>query len=133
MTKNLALVFLIIGTVASWLAWLAWDDTYQIDADGVASGPYEAWQVIGSGITVMIVVLLAARFLSPWIIAPVAGISYAAAWGWTSIPQDDTGLAGVGLIMTLAGVTIASLLIALMAQKIWGHGGQESRVPAQDH
>lgn len=130
MQKLLALVFLVVGTVASWLAWLAWDDTYQVDVHGVASGPYETWQVVGSGITVIVVVFLAARFLSPWIIAPVAGISYAAAWGWTLIPQDDTGLAGVGLIMTLAGVTIGALLIALMGGAIWGRLGRSRRVPA---
>ena len=37
-------------SAGSWLAWMGWDDEYQIDPrTQVASGPYEAWQVVGCG------------------------------------------------------------------------------------
>lgn len=119
MNRILALLFVAVGMAVAWFAWLAWDDTGQVDSSGNETGPYEAWQVIASAITVLVVVLLASRFAEAWFVAPVAGIAYAASWGFTLIPEDDTGLAFVGLIMVLVGVTMVTFLVAFAGTAIW--------------
>ena len=47
----LAAAALALVGAAMWFAWLGWDDEYYF-VDGVAQGPYRAWQVIGCGLCV---------------------------------------------------------------------------------
>ena len=37
---------LALFAAAMWFAWLGWDQEYYL-VDGVAQGPYRAWQVLG--------------------------------------------------------------------------------------
>jgi len=42
---------LALFTAAMWFAWLGWDHEYYF-VDGVALGPYRAWQVVGCGLSI---------------------------------------------------------------------------------
>jgi hypothetical protein len=38
---------LAVSTAGNYLAWLGWDQRYDIGPGGVATGPYQSWQVAG--------------------------------------------------------------------------------------
>ena len=114
---SLAMVALI--SAGSWFAWLAWDTTYYLDPKtGYEAGPYEAWQAIGSGITVIVTVIIAVRFAAPARVAAAAAIGYAIAWSSTEMPGDESGMSGVGMVMILIGVGVGTLLIGSVAHAV---------------
>ncbi|WNB86533.1 hypothetical protein [Cellulomonas sp. ATA003] len=97
-----------------WFAWLGWDDTYQVDpATGVASGPYETWQVVGAVVTLAVVAGVGARWAGarPTVVGVTAG--FTVAWSVTAASADDTGLWLVGALLVLVGVALLSGLVAL--------------------
>ena len=111
---------------------MGWDSEYQTDpVTGVSSGPYEAWQVIGCAVSLLIV-FVAALILQvrPLVAAPALTIAFAAGWVTTEAPRDDTGLYGVGLILLLGGLamstTVTSLVVLGLRQSLRararGHG-----------
>ncbi|MCD9198856.1 hypothetical protein [Aeromicrobium wangtongii] len=112
-----ALTWLVTAALCAvaWLAWMGWDDEYQVDArTGEASGPYEAWQVIGSAVMLAVVVVVATIVFRDAVqVALAATAGYAIAWASTEMPDDDSGLSGVGLVMIVVGVGAASLVLAL--------------------
>lgn len=93
----------------AWFAWFAWDD----------ESDFQAWQVISCGVTVIAAVVWSVRILHPVIAGPMAGIAFGSAWGWTSVPGDETGLTVVGLIMVLVGVTTGTVIVALASYVYW--------------
>ncbi|AWB93324.1 hypothetical protein [Aeromicrobium chenweiae] len=101
-------------SAAAWLAWCGWDDEYQVDArTGETSGPFEAWQIVGSGVTLVVVVVLATlAFRNAGQVALAATAGYAIAWATTEMPDDESGLSGVGLVMIVIGVGAASFALA---------------------
>ncbi|GLF94997.1 hypothetical protein [Streptomyces yaizuensis] len=111
------LVTLVLAGVAAalWAAWLGWDQHRDVHPDGSTTGPYEAWQVIGLGLTLLVAVGLAAfrEYVVASVIGVTAGLTVASFYDWS---DDSTGLfgVGVGLIMmgSLAATGIVSFLIA---------------------
>lgn len=119
MRKLLPIAVVALVSAGSWFAWLAWDTTYYLDPKtGYEAGPYEAWQAIGSGITVIVAVIIAVRFAAPARVAAAAAIGYAIAWGSTEMPGDESGMSGVGLVMILIGVGIGTLVIGSAAHAV---------------
>jgi hypothetical protein len=99
-----------------WYAWMAWDTEYQTDpVTQVASGPYEAWQVAGCAVSLLVVfvgaLLLGVRPL--WASAALT-LAFTAAWTATAAPEDSTGLYGVGMIMLLIGLAAATTTVSLV-------------------
>ena len=74
-------VILAAATVLTWWLWLGRDTEYQIDANGVASGPYTTGQVAGCVLT-LLVLLVAAVLLGvrPLIAAAAMTIAFTVAW-----------------------------------------------------
>jgi peptidoglycan/LPS O-acetylase OafA/YrhL len=109
----LALVLAAAAGAAAWFAWLAWDTTYQIDpASGQASGPYEAWQVVGCGITVVAVAVLTGLTLPhPWLSALVVTVAFTVAWSITASRDDLSGLWLVGAMLVFVGVGTVSTVL----------------------
>ncbi|MEO6471181.1 MAG: hypothetical protein ABIR57_04905 [Aeromicrobium sp.] len=115
---TMAVVALVGAT--SWFAWFAWDHTYYVDSKtGLEAGPYQTWQGVGSAIMVIAVVVIAVRFASPMKVALAAATGYAFGWGWTSMPGDESGMSGVGLVMVLIGVFVGTFLVGLVTDQIW--------------
>lgn len=117
MNKNLRtvaqVVLLAVLTAACWWGWLAWDDEYQIDPKtGSASGPYEAWQVIGCVLCLLMIAVVAALRLHAIAVVATMTVSFTVAWTLTAAGADDTGLFGVGAILVFIGMACSTTLVA---------------------
>lgn len=97
-----------------WFAWLGRDDEYQVDpVTGMESGPYEAWQIAGCGISLLI--LLVAAELAGVRALPASTaltLGFTAAWTVQAARSDTTGLYAVGSIMLLAGLCVATAMVS---------------------
>ncbi|MFP7365141.1 hypothetical protein SFC07_05100 [Corynebacterium callunae] len=118
----LTLLLAMAAGLIVWLMWLSWDN-YSLNQYGHTQGPYQPWQVVACGIT-MVVVTIAIGLYSKW---PVAGPylstigatwGFSVAWGIDAFSMDDTGLSGVGFIMVLLGVGLGLGLISTLVAGI---------------
>lgn len=100
---------LALVAAALWGAWLGWDRTYQV-VDGVQTGPYTAWQVIGCGACVVLATVVARFFARHWlavlVLPPLAATGFAIPWTIDAARADDSGLFAVGAVMLWVGATI---------------------------
>ncbi|POX60594.1 hypothetical protein C3492_26455 [Streptomyces sp. Ru62] len=102
--------------MAAWAAWLGWDQRRDVHPDGSTTGPYEAWQVIGLVLTLLVPVYWAVSrgHTASAVLGTTAGLTAAAWYDWS---DDASGLfvIGVGLVMigSLAGTAVVSGVIAL--------------------
>ncbi|MFJ4524585.1 hypothetical protein ACIP4Y_27175 [Streptomyces sp. NPDC088810] len=105
--------------VAAWALWLGWDQQRDVHPDGSTSGPYEAWQVVGLVLTLLVPVYWAVSrgHTAGAVLGTTAGLTAAAWYDWS---DDSTGLfaIGVGMVMigSLAGTAAVSGVIALAGQ-----------------
>jgi hypothetical protein len=122
-----------VAAVVAWWGWLGSDTTYQMDpVTGVASGPYEPAQVIGCGVTLVVIAALAALVTRPgWVTAAVA-VPFTVAWSVQAASSDETGLWGVGAVLVLVGTTagaaVGAFTSAGLARRVAG-GGSRQRTP----
>ena len=114
---------LAVAAATCWWVWLAWDRSYTVDAaTGVASGPYEAWQVVGCGLSLVAVTALAARRLPRPVVVAVGPLAFTAAWSATAAGSGDgSGLWVVGAVLvllgTVAGAALVAAAVALVARR----------------
>ncbi|MFJ8011004.1 hypothetical protein [Streptomyces sp. NPDC096339] len=104
---------LVLIPVAAWAAWLGWDQHRDVHPDGSVSGPYEAWQVIGLVLTLLVPVCWAAsrRNTAGAVLGTTAGLTLAAFYDWSG---DGFFIIGVGMI-AMASLTATFALSALIA------------------
>ena len=108
----------------SWFAWMGWDTRYQIDPiTQVARGPYEAWQVIGCALS-LVVLFVGALLVGvrPFRASIALTVAFTAAWTMTAAPADETGMYGVGMIMLLVGLAAATTVtsfVVLGIRHLW--------------
>jgi hypothetical protein len=97
-----------------WFAWLGWDHEYY-QVDGVAQGPYRAWQVLGCGLSISVAAVLAYLWApsvwSVFVLAAAADIGFAFAWSRDAASTDDSGLWVVGLVFLLVGSGLGLLAL----------------------
>ncbi|MBD0327881.1 MAG: hypothetical protein ICV68_15720 [Pyrinomonadaceae bacterium] len=109
-------VIVAAGSALSWLAWLGWDHQYQLDpVTGVWSGPYEAWQVMGCALS--LVVLFVGALLAgvrPLPASAALTLAFTAAWTAEAAPGDDTGMYGVGMFILLVGLGIGTTVVSVV-------------------
>lgn len=109
-----------VVTSAMWAAWLGWDQHRDVHPDGSTTGPYEAWQVIGLVLTLLVPVYWAASrgHVVGAVLGTTAGLTAAAFYDWS---DDSSGLfvIGVGMVMlgSLAATTAVSAVIASAARR----------------
>ncbi|AVH57419.1 MULTISPECIES: hypothetical protein [Streptomyces] len=100
--------------LAAWAAWLGWDQHRDVHPDGTTTGPYEAWQVIGLVLTLLVPVCWAAsrRHVAAAVLGPTVGLTVAAAYDWS---DDSSGLfmVGVGLVM-LGSLVVTGVVSAVI-------------------
>lgn len=119
MNRLIGAAVLAVAAAACWWVWLAWDRSYSVDpVTGVASGPYEAWQVIGCGLSLVVLTVLAAARLPWWIVVPVVPVAFTAAWSLTASAYDTSGLWAVGAIVVLVGTLAATALVVGVAAAV---------------
>ncbi|MFF5263582.1 hypothetical protein ACFY4C_32040 [Actinomadura viridis] len=95
----------VLLTMLDWLVWLGWDQRYDVHPDGTVSGPYQAWQVIG-----FVLVLVVAAGPAAWrghaaaaLAGATAGMAAATTLDWS---DDDSGLWLVGAFLMTAGTLV---------------------------
>ena len=97
-----------------WFAWLGWDHEYYL-VDGVAQGPYRAWQVLGCALSISAVAVLAYLWVpSVWaifVLAAAADIGFAVPWALDAASTDESGLWVVGLLFLLVGSGLGLLVL----------------------
>jgi hypothetical protein len=103
-------------SVGAWFAWMGWDHQYQIDPrTQEASGPYEAWQVVGCVGSLLVLLVTALLLRVRWVIAaPAMTVAFTAAWTATAASTDDTGLYGVGMILLLLGLAAGTTVVSMV-------------------
>lgn len=110
---------LAAGCFAAYWAWLGWDNTYQTDPQtGVASGPYETWQVAGCVLTLAAIAITAGIARRATLAVATMPPAFTAAWAIPAAAEDETGLYGVGAIMILVGMLAGSAVLALGSQHL---------------
>lgn len=109
-----------VAALTMWAAWLGWDQHRDVHADGSSTGPYEAWQVIGLVLTLLIPVVWAAsrRHITGAVVGTTAGLTVASFYDWS---DDSSGLFVIGVTMVMLGTaavtTGLSFLIAAIRQR----------------
>ncbi|WP_257573988.1 hypothetical protein [Streptomyces sp. JJ66] len=99
---------------AAWAAWLGWDQHREVGAD---SGPYEAWQILGLAVTLLLPVVWAAsrRYVPGAVLGTTAGLAIAAYLDWS---DDASGLFGVGVLLLVLG-SLAGTALVSAAVRAW--------------
>lgn len=109
-----------LGAAAAWWVWMGWDTSYRIDpATGSATGPYEAWQVAGGVITLLVVGVIGARTLPLWVLVPAVVVPFVCSWAVSAQALADSSLWLVGLVLLTAGVTAAAVVVGLLGRWFW--------------
>ncbi|MFJ5548517.1 hypothetical protein [Streptomyces sp. NPDC093225] len=112
---KLAPLPLVVASATAWAVWLGWDQHRDVHPDGSVTGPYEAWQVIGLVLTLLVPLYWAAsrHHVVAASLGTTAGLTLAAFYDWS---DDASGLfvIGVGMI-TVASLATTAALSALIA------------------
>ncbi|MCX4695424.1 hypothetical protein [Streptomyces sp. NBC_01408] len=100
-------------TVALWAAWLGWDQHRDVHPDGSTTGPYEAWQVIGLVLTLLVPVYWAAsrQYIVAAVLGTSSGLTAAAWYDWS---DDGSGLFVIGVGMVMIGSLMVTGLLSLL-------------------
>lgn len=117
-------VVLALASAAAWWVWLGWDDTYYTDpATGDSAGPYRTWQVVACVLTLLVVVVVGYRQLHPAVVGVVVTIAFTGAYASSALPDDESGLAGLGVAMVFVGMVITSTVTGALAHVVRGSRG----------
>ncbi|GLI01447.1 hypothetical protein [Phytohabitans aurantiacus] len=110
-----AAALLAAGVVAGYLAFLGWDQHKDVDAAGNASGPYQAWQVVGYGVLLAGLAFGAGRRGYPWVatvtISAVLTICFAVD---AATDADADGLWPIGAALVAIGSAAGAAGVAAM-------------------
>ncbi|MFD2472359.1 hypothetical protein [Amycolatopsis silviterrae] len=107
-------------TIATWWSWLGSDTTYQVDpVTGQRTGPYEAWQVAGCVLCLVVLAVVATMIgLHQWVVVPVMSVAFTVAWSGAAIAADRSGLWGVGAVMVAVGMVVGSYVVVSAARTV---------------
>ena len=106
-------------SVLAWAGWLAWDQEYQVDpATGIASGPYEAWQVVGCVLTLLVAAVAAGLVERPERAAVVVTVPFTVCWAVSAGREDETGLFLVGALLIAGGLYLGSWAVAALSRAV---------------
>ncbi len=123
-----AIIALAGVTAAVWAAWLGWDQQRDVHPDGSTTGPYEAWQVIGLVLTLLVPVCWAAlrRHTALSVLGVPLGLTVAACYDWS---DDASGLFMVGVVMVMAGSLAATAVLSAVITSVQRGGGAAGAGP----
>jgi hypothetical protein len=113
--RSVGVVLLAGACFGAYWGWLGWDQTYQRDPiTGVASGPYEQWQVVGCVLSLAFVAVLAGLVGQAAVAMVVMPIAFTIAWSIPAQASDGSGLWLVGAIMILMGMAVGVCVVTLV-------------------
>ncbi|MFI6356163.1 hypothetical protein ACIBJF_26605 [Streptomyces sp. NPDC050743] len=104
-------------SLAAWAAWLGWDQHRDVHPDGSTTGPYEAWQVIGLVLTLLVPVCWAAsrRHLAAAVLGPTVGLTLAAYYDWS---DDSSGLFVIGVGLVMIGSLVTTVIVSAVVTSV---------------
>jgi hypothetical protein len=119
-SKVLGGLALAVLSAAAWFGWMGWDTEYDIDpVTQSASGPYQAWQVIGCGVTLLVLLVGALLLRASAVVACVAvTVGFTAAWTTTAAADDDSGLFVVGAVLVFLGLAAATAVVSAVTVRL---------------
>jgi hypothetical protein len=118
-TAQLAAAVLL--SALAWVGWLAWDQEYQLDpVTGVASGPYETWQVAGCVLTLLVAAVLAGLARRPVSAAVWVTVPFTLCWTISAAQDDETGLFAAGALFLAVGLFLGSWVVAAATRRVAG-------------
>ncbi|MGW1813185.1 hypothetical protein ACWCQM_06380 [Streptomyces sp. NPDC002125] len=113
-----AILVTALTTLALWAVWLGWDQHRDTHPDGSTTGPYEAWQVIGLVLTLLVPLYWAAsrQNIAGSVLGITAGLGLASFYDWS---DDASGLFAVGVVMLMVAslVTTTGVSVGVAAVK----------------
>ncbi|MEU1621190.1 hypothetical protein ACFZAU_18715 [Streptomyces sp. NPDC008238] len=120
-SRLLPFLLLAVAASADWAAWLGWDRHRDVRPDGTVTGPYEAWQVAGLVLTLLVLVCWAASrgLVTAAVLGTTLGLTVAAFVDWS---DDSSGLFVVGVGMVLAGSLVVTAVVAKVVASVTGGG-----------
>jgi hypothetical protein len=104
-------------TVVLWYVWLGWDTKYDFDpVTQIESGPYEAWQGIGCGLSLLVLMVVGVLTgLKPWLASVALTVAFTAAWSVQAATYFyQEGLYPVGALYVFCCLTISSLMVSYL-------------------
>lgn len=103
-------------SLAAWAVWLGWDQHRDVHPDGSTTGPYEAWQVIGLVLTLLVPVCWAAsrRHLAGTVLGPTIGLPLAACYDWS---DDSSGLFVIGVVLVMIGSLVTTVVVSAVVMR----------------
>lgn len=108
-------------TALAWAGWLGWDTQYDIDpVTGNSSGPYQPWQVIGCVVFLLVLSVVASRWLHPLSVTLALSVSLALSFavsGATSAEADGLWIVGAGMVFV--GALFTSAIVATLSHYAW--------------
>ncbi|WP_405014934.1 hypothetical protein [Kitasatospora sp. NBC_01539] len=115
------LLLTVLVALAAWAAWLGWDQHRDVHPDGSETGPYEAWQVIGLVLTLLVSVYWAAsrRHVASAVVGTSAGLTAAVLYDWS---DDSSGLYVVGAGMVMVGSLLVTSAVAGLIAAVTRNG-----------
>jgi len=128
---RLSLVLLLLAAVAGalWWAWMGWDHEYYTDpATGYAAGPYRPWQVVGCVLSLVVAAVAAYRFVDRIAVGVAMTLGFTVAFAATVVPPDESGMAGVGVLFLLTGMSFGAAALGT-ADAAAAAGLQRARRP----
>ncbi|MFF7176986.1 hypothetical protein [Streptomyces sp. NPDC008121] len=108
-----------VVALGAWAAWLGWDGHRDVHPDGSTTGPYEAWQVVGLVLTLLVPVCWAAsrRHVAAAVLGTTAGLTVAAYVDWS---DDASGLFVIGVGMVAVGSLAVTALVSTAITSLKG-------------
>lgn len=107
---------LAVAVVAVYLAFLGWDQGRQTDpTTGAQSGPYQPWQVVGTGIGLISVAFLAGRAGRGRLVTLVLPLVLAACFAVDAATDPDAdGLWIIGTVLVAVGSLLGTAAVAAL-------------------
>lgn len=113
-------VVIAVITAGLYIAWLGWDQEYDIDpVTGALSGPYGTWQVVGVVACLGVVALVAGRLGHRLVCRVWMPAAFALCFAIDGItdPASD-GLWGVGAAMTFGAAWAGANLVGIAGERL---------------
>ena len=110
-----------LSTLIAYAAWLGWDQTKELGADGYLHGPYQWWQVAGLALMVLALAATGERLGHPVISAVMITAALTLAWSVdaaTDPGMENDGLWPIGSVV-IAVSSFAGVLLLSSAVKVW--------------
>jgi uncharacterized protein DUF2510 len=111
LVRVVLIISLGVLSALCWWGWFTWPS--ETDTD------YQVWQAAGCVLSLLALGIAAPGVVRPRsaIVAMTIGFTMAVGIDW--LPDDETGLSGVGVVMLGFGMTLASSVVILLADAVW--------------